>query len=61
MKSKLQEKDLVLNRLYETARDYQFFKVNDKRKAQKISRRLNILKSEARSMGLDFDLSDIVN
>lgn len=61
MKDNTTEQNLVLNRLYETARDYQFFKVNDKRKAQKISRRLNILKSEARSMGLDFDLSDIIN
>jgi hypothetical protein len=60
MKNTKKENEQILNRLYDTARDYQFFKVNDRRKAEKIQRRLNILKAEAQSLGIKYDLTTIL-
>lgn len=54
------DRELILEKLYDTAKDYQFFKRTQKSKAEKLKRQLNILKAECQQLGVKYDLTTIL-
>lgn len=55
------DKTLILDKLYDVAKDYAFFKTTkEKRRTLMLQRKLNMLRTECNQLGIKYDLSTIL-